>query len=152
MISTKMFCEGSQETVFAELITNSSGYHFSNKGELILDLKFDSGSVIFTPADTYTASLNGKITALGVTVVPLEVLEDSRCPADVVCIQAGTVRVKTKLTSASGTADQIFILNKPVTTETEEIALTQVDPYPYSTKTITKTDYVFHFKIVKRSQ
>lgn len=47
MISTKMFCEGSQETDFATLLTNSSGYHFTSKGELILDLKFDSGTVVF---------------------------------------------------------------------------------------------------------
>ncbi len=44
---TRKFCEGSQEVEFSELLTNSSGYHFTSKGELILDLKFDSGSVIF---------------------------------------------------------------------------------------------------------
>lgn len=43
---TKMFCEGSQETEFSQMLTNTSGYHFTSKGELILDLKFDSGSVI----------------------------------------------------------------------------------------------------------
>lgn len=47
IFSTKMFCEGSQETVFAELLTNSTSYHFTSKGELILDQKFDSGSVVF---------------------------------------------------------------------------------------------------------
>jgi len=45
--STKMYCEGSQETIFSELIRDTSGYHFTSKGELILDLKFDSGSVTF---------------------------------------------------------------------------------------------------------
>ncbi|MES2213865.1 MAG: META domain-containing protein [Patescibacteria group bacterium] len=47
MISTLMFCEGSQESEFTQLLTNTSGYHFTSKGELILDLKFDSGSVVF---------------------------------------------------------------------------------------------------------
>ena len=47
MISTKMFCEGSQEQAFTTMLTNSTGYHFTSKGELVLDLKFDSGSVIF---------------------------------------------------------------------------------------------------------
>jgi heat shock protein HslJ len=47
MMSTKMYCEGSQEDEFAELLTNTSGYHFTSKGELILDLKFDSGTVLF---------------------------------------------------------------------------------------------------------
>ncbi len=47
MMSTKMFCEGSQESEFTKMLENSTGYHFTSKGELILDLKFDSGSVIF---------------------------------------------------------------------------------------------------------
>lgn len=44
---TKMFCEGSQEMVFAQLLETTSGYHFTARGQLILDLKFDSGSVVF---------------------------------------------------------------------------------------------------------
>lgn len=47
MFSTKMYCEGSQEDVFSTLLTNSMSYRFTSKGELILDLKFDSGSVVF---------------------------------------------------------------------------------------------------------
>lgn len=47
IMSTKMFCEQSQEVVFVTLLRDTAGYHFTSKGELILDLKFDSGSVIF---------------------------------------------------------------------------------------------------------
>ncbi|KND48892.1 MAG: hypothetical protein AB200_00495 [Parcubacteria bacterium C7867-005] len=47
MMSTKMYCEGSDEVEFNQLLTNTSGYHFTSKGELILDLKYDSGSVVF---------------------------------------------------------------------------------------------------------
>jgi len=47
IFSTKMYCEGSQESDFVTTLSNVSGYHFTSKGELILDLKFDSGSVIF---------------------------------------------------------------------------------------------------------
>lgn len=35
--STKMFCEGSQETEFAKLISETKTYHFTTKGELILE-------------------------------------------------------------------------------------------------------------------
>lgn len=45
--STEMYCEGSQESEFAELLTNTTNYHFTSRGELILNLKFDSGSVVF---------------------------------------------------------------------------------------------------------
>jgi heat shock protein HslJ len=47
MMSTLMYCEGSQESDFAKLLTNSTSYFFTSKGELILELKFDSGTVTF---------------------------------------------------------------------------------------------------------
>ncbi|MDO8536756.1 MAG: META domain-containing protein [bacterium] len=47
MASTKMHCEGSQEAEFASLLTDARNYHFTSRGELVLDLKFDSGSVVF---------------------------------------------------------------------------------------------------------
>ncbi len=43
--ATKMYCAGSQEAVFAKLLEDVDGYHFTSKGELILSLKFDSGTV-----------------------------------------------------------------------------------------------------------
>lgn len=45
--STKMFCAGSQEEEFATLLQNTDGYHLTSRGELILHLKFDSGTVTF---------------------------------------------------------------------------------------------------------
>jgi heat shock protein HslJ len=47
IISTLMYCDGSQETDFVKMLENTSSYYFTSKGELILDLKFDSGSMIF---------------------------------------------------------------------------------------------------------
>lgn len=43
---TKMYCEGSQEGTFSRLLTDTATYHIES-GELILGLKFDSGSVLF---------------------------------------------------------------------------------------------------------
>jgi heat shock protein HslJ len=47
IMSTKMYCVGSQEEEFETLLQNTQNYHFTSRGELVLDLKFDSGSVIF---------------------------------------------------------------------------------------------------------
>ena len=44
---TEMYCEGSQESEFVSMLENTHFYHFTSRGELILDLKFDSGSVVF---------------------------------------------------------------------------------------------------------
>lgn len=45
MFSTKMYCEGAQEEVFTALLSDVTEYHFTSKGELVLGLKFDSGTV-----------------------------------------------------------------------------------------------------------
>jgi heat shock protein HslJ len=47
IVSTKMYCEGSQEAEFATMLQTAQGHHFTSRGELIVDLKFDSGSVVF---------------------------------------------------------------------------------------------------------
>ena len=44
---TKIFCEKSQETDFLKILENTQNYHFTSKGELIFDLKFDSGTATF---------------------------------------------------------------------------------------------------------
>ncbi len=47
MMSTLMFCEGSQENDFRKGFEQAGSYFFTSKGELVFNLKFDSGSVIF---------------------------------------------------------------------------------------------------------
>lgn len=47
MMSTLMYCEGSQEADFSKGLTQVSGYHFTSRGELVFDLKYDSGVMIF---------------------------------------------------------------------------------------------------------
>lgn len=47
MFSTKKYCEGSQEGVFVKMLDEIQSFFFSSKGELVFELKFDSGSVIF---------------------------------------------------------------------------------------------------------
>lgn len=47
MMSTLMYCEGSQEADFSKSLSEVSSYHFTSKGELIFDLKYDSGVMVF---------------------------------------------------------------------------------------------------------
>lgn len=46
-LSTLMYCEGSQESDFLKIIENTDGYKFTSKGELILNMKSNEGSVYF---------------------------------------------------------------------------------------------------------
>lgn len=47
IFSTEMYCENSQEAEFLKLLMNTNMYHFTSRGELVFDLKFDSGTAIF---------------------------------------------------------------------------------------------------------
>lgn len=47
MMSTLMYCEGSQEQEFSKMLDQTDGFMFTSKGEMVLLLKYDSGSVIF---------------------------------------------------------------------------------------------------------
>lgn len=91
-----------------------------------------------------------KISALGVSITVNDVVEDSRCPTDVTCVWEGTVKVRATLESGLGTADQVFELNKPITTEAEEVTLGGVAPAANSSVTLKDSDYTFYFEIRKR--
>ena len=98
-----------------------------------------------------TARIHQGVSGLGIRITPLEVLEDSRCPVDVYCIQAGTVRLRATLQNSLGTSEQIFKLNTPLVTETETIVLTKVLPERHSGSQISPSDYEFIFRATKRT-
>lgn len=45
--STEMFCEGSQQDDFTKMVQDTERYMFTSRGELIILLKMDSGSIMF---------------------------------------------------------------------------------------------------------
>lgn len=47
MMSTLMYCEGSQEADFSKMLSEVQSYLFTQKGELVLEFKMDSGSMVF---------------------------------------------------------------------------------------------------------
>jgi hypothetical protein len=110
----------------------------------------DALIVKMSTSELITARINEVASSLGIYVTPVEVIEDSRCPANANCIWAGTVKIKAMLESGSGKASQIFELNKPITTETREVTLVHVDPQSQSSVKIKNEDYVFYFEIKNR--
>jgi heat shock protein HslJ len=47
MAATRMFCADSQENVFTQLLARTTGYTFTSRGELVLQLAGDTGSMTF---------------------------------------------------------------------------------------------------------
>ena len=101
---------------------------------------------------TLTAKENNPATGLGVTIAPIEVVEDSRCPVDenIRCIQAGTVRVRTKIINTNGERVLIFTIGTPIVSKTETIELVEVLPDARAEVPIVINEYRFIFKITKR--
>lgn len=84
----------------------------------------------------------------GITITPLSVIEDSRCPQNVQCIQAGTVRVNVRSELDSGaTREDIVKLNSTSTIDTFKVALVKVTPNTTAGKTIANGDYRFTFEV-----
>jgi hypothetical protein len=100
--------------------------------------------------ETITLKIGERGEVLGIFVTPLSILEDSRCPIDVQCIQAGTVRVKMQVETGMGTGDLTLALGDLGTTETETITLTRVSPEPVSTDPIVPSEYRLTFELKKR--
>jgi hypothetical protein len=99
---------------------------------------------------TIEAGIGGNAHSGAVTIVPLKVLEDSRCATDVECIQAGTVKLQAMLGSGGGSATTTFTMGQAITTEAEQVTLTDVSPKPNSKTTIDPSDYIFTFTVAKR--
>ena len=47
LAATRMYCPDSQENEFAKMLSQVSAFVFTSKGELVLELKFDSGQILF---------------------------------------------------------------------------------------------------------
>lgn len=100
-----------------------------------------------TPASTDTAALGERIYDNGVYITPLAVLEDSRCPMGVYCIQAGTVRLKAKLELDGHVETTEFVIGSPVAFGNRHIALMSVAPVKKAGVTIAPSDYRFTFSV-----
>jgi hypothetical protein len=68
---------------------------------------------------------------------------DSRCPADALCIQGGDAIVRITATGNGGSRDYELHTGDmaPVRHEDVTIALVQLMPYPFSSRTIAPEDY-----------
>lgn len=102
-------------------------------------------------ATTFTVGLDQTGSLLGVAIKPVAVLEDSRCPAGVACIQAGTVRVNTDVVAAGSTFSNHFTLGEPTAIVGGwTVTLVSVSPARVAGGVPPSADYRFTFKVEKR--
>jgi len=100
-----------------------------------------------TPASIGEAGIGSSVTIAGYRFEPIEVVEDSRCPTDVQCVQAGTVRVRTKVGNDANDPIYTFTLNVPQKISGATFTLLAVSPSPISSREIRDQDYRFTFTV-----
>lgn len=96
---------------------------------------------------TTTARLSQQVSVLGMAITPLEVLQDSRCAVDVVCIWAGKVELLIKLEKDGQVQEATSTPSTLIEFSGRQIELIEVGPVPYSTKQIQPEDYLFTFSV-----
>ncbi|HEY0163948.1 MAG TPA: hypothetical protein VGB39_01095 [Sphingomicrobium sp.] len=94
-----------------------------------------------------TAPLGETAVLDGVTVKPLEVIEDSRCPAQVQCVWAGRIRIRAEI-SHSGTRE--LTLGEPAEVTGGTLSLVDVRPGKRAAEAIRPRDYQFTFTFQRR--
>jgi hypothetical protein len=83
----------------------------------------------------------------GVTITPLELVEDSRCPIDVQCIQAGQLRLRVAINAMNRDFTLTLGESQEVAPGTS-VTLSAVTPQvKYSTVTVSPVDYRFVFVV-----
>ena len=95
-----------------------------------------------------TVALEQRAAFGGVAVTPLRVEEDSRCPAGVQCIQAGTVRVTVRLEGDGAPREALLTLDRPVgLADGRALSLAAVCPYRRHPGAISPASYRFTFTL-----
>lgn len=99
------------------------------------------------PYGEVTLKLAELATFEDVSIRPISIVEDSRCPEDVECIQAGTVRVNIEITSGAGSSTEILKLEEPFALEGKMITLRNVTPNTNSQTELGDEDYRLLFTV-----
>jgi hypothetical protein len=129
---------GEEVEVLATLDGDTGFYTLYGNENLYLKLTKSGGT---------STQINGLAEILGVSINPKTIVEDSRCPIDVECVQAGTVRIEALVDYGSGAVPQTFTLGESVNTAVGQVTMVAVEPATDSATTLAPTDYIFYFKV-----
>lgn len=102
------------------------------------------------PYGRVTLKVGEKAVFVNSFIKVLRVTEDSRCPQDVQCIWAGTLKVEVESVSGMGTSTSVIELGKSLTTEAEMISFVGAAPYPKAGSALLASDYVLTFDVSLR--
>jgi len=89
-------------------------------------------------------------TALDISITPIKIVQDSRCPPDVTCIQAGTIKLAVNLTRDTSEKSVELTLNDRISFEGTSITFTKATgPSPVKENSVRDTEYQYTFEVIK---
>jgi hypothetical protein len=103
-----------------------------------------------TTSATVRTTLGQVMTGLNVSITPKEIISDSRCPIDVVCIWAGTVEVRTTLSTPTGNGELVLKLGEPQVFGDYIVTLVEVTPSKKTSVNIPISSYRFTFEVRRK--
>lgn len=93
-----------------------------------------------------TAGLGQIAAGNGLQVRPIEVVEDSRCPAAVNCVWAGRLTVRARMNGPGWTQIRDFQLSVPQAVDQHQVTLLSVEPQKQAGAEIDPRSYRFTFQ------
>ena len=103
-----------------------------------------------TAAADQTAGLGEIATVNGLSIRPLRVVEDSRCPINARCVWAGRVVLSTEVRSGGGRATYNLVLGEPVDHAGGRLALVAAEPGRIAGSETEPNAYQFTFELTPR--
>ena len=97
-----------------------------------------------------TAALGQIATVDGLRIRPIEVVEDSRCPATVRCVWEGRLTVRARMTGAGWTQIRDFELGVPQAVDIHRVTLISAEPQKTAPGEIDRRAYRFTFSVAGR--
>lgn len=103
-----------------------------------------------TAAPGPTAGLGEIVTVDGLSIRPLRVVEDSRCPINARCVWAGQVVLSTEVRGGGGRATYNLVLGEPVEHGGGRLALVAAEPGRVAGAETEPSAYRFTFEFTPR--
>jgi hypothetical protein len=120
------------------------------KAIALLAIALAGCATVPTAAAGPTAGLGQVAAVNGITIRPIEVIEDSRCPALVRCVWAGRVVVRARMSGPGWTQIRDFELGVPQAVDWNRVTLIAADPPKAAPGEIEPGAYRFTFTATGR--
>ena len=100
----------------------------------------------FAPLEGMPAAIGETVRVGALAATPRRLVEDSRCPLSVQCVQAGRVVVSTRITGPGGTETVPLVLGEPYPVQGATVTLVSARPEKWSERRRPRDEYRFVFE------